>query len=164
MQWLSKKMIVVYAAVFACCAASATVWIMTWFFSKQHIVESEIGTILPKSTQELNYYWFQPSTDLYEHWIYIKFRASKEDYLDLMRRMGVQTYDKADRRLYLLLPGHWKATSPSVPQWWDPSIDIPDDTAMMYYGDPESAGWTVAKYENGYVYIVIYRPVRLPKK
>ena len=74
-----------------------------------------------------------------------------------MRRMGVQTFDKEEPDLRILLPGEWKATALPELDWWDPSLDIPDDTAMMYEG---SAGWTVAKYENGYVYIAIWKPVR----
>ena len=124
---------------------------------KRHAIEKQIGVALPESAEDLNYRRLELSTDLYAHRVYIKFRASKEDYIDLMRGMGVQTFDSKEPDLRILLPGTWKATSLSELDWWDPSSDIPDDTAMMY--EP-SADWIVAKHENGHVYIVIWRPVR----
>ena len=149
-------MIVVYAVILVCCIVGVVTGVIVLGFDKRHTVEKRIGAALPKSTEDLNYSWYQPSMDYLTYYVYIKFRASKQDYIDLMHRMGVETYAGTDPYLGVVLPREWKAILPSGLPWWDPSPDIPDDTALRY---ESSSGWTVVKYENGYVYIVIYKPI-----
>jgi hypothetical protein len=157
MQWLRRKPVIVCIILAACLAAGIAAGLAALGSSKRRAVERDIGAALPRSAEELNHHIHQLGTDLYAHHVYIKFRASKQDYMDLMRRMGVPTFDKEEPDLRILLPGQWKPTPLYEPDWWDPSPDIPDGTAMMYEG---SAGWIIAKHENGYVYIVIWRPIR----
>lgn len=128
-------------------------------FLDRRAVEDLLRVSLPRSVEDLNYYKFYPSPDYQEHYIYIKFRVSKEDYLDLMSRMGIPIYEKSHPELRTLLPGQWKAPPNLGLKWWYPKVDladdmtIPDDTAMLL----SLPDYTVAKYENNYVYIVIHR-------
>ena len=120
----------------------------------RRVVETLIEAPLPKSIEDLNYYKYQPSPDLYARYIYVKFRAPKEDYVDLMNEMGVPLHDKSDPSLKIFLPGSWKILPPLHLEWWNPEISIPEDTAMLV---SSSGNWTVAKHENGYVYLVMYK-------
>ena len=108
-----------------------------------------LDTPLPPEIEDLHFQKQQFSTDLSLYWAYLKFRTSREKYLDLMARMDMRVYQGSNPELRMLLPGQWKMSPGPKLDWWDPSLDIPDDTAMRTSG----SSWAVAKYERGYVYV-----------
>jgi hypothetical protein len=112
-------------------------------------VERLIGTTLPQEADDLHHAIVRPSSQLAFYTAYVRFGASHDDYVALMRRMAmdfVSDGGAANRHL----PTAWR--SPSDPSWWDPGDETPPDAAAktLAYN-----GWAVAKYERGRVYLIL---------
>jgi len=149
-------LIVVSLAVIAAGTMAAFVMGMR---CRRWVVERSIGASLPGSTTDVHYYRFRPMPDSHTYYVYLRFRTTKADYLRFMESLGVPVYPADSPQLRLLLPGKWSGSLVPDLRWWDPSDEIPEDTGML---NLEQDGYTVAKYEDGYVYLRIFRPDWFP--
>jgi len=125
--------------------------------NERKVLSELMGIALPSSVEDIHYYKQQRSPDLYEHYLYAKFKIPKETFAELLQDMELQIYEKSAPQLRRLLPAAWKTETTLRLDWWDPGLEFNEDVAMQYNG---SEGWTVAKYKDGYAYIVLYRRLR----
>jgi hypothetical protein len=125
------------------------------FLSKRQKVQDLLGTALPQQIDDLQYFKHQKSSFYRSYTAYIRFHSSEEAYTDLMQRMGMNFYQGGENRLLYLLPGQWKPESDVNLDWWNLSLDIPENTATRDLG---INGWIIAKYENGYTFIKLHDP------
>jgi hypothetical protein len=89
---------------------------------KRRAVQKLLGTALPDGTDDLHYFRWQPSEDLSYYVAYVKFGASREEFIDLMQRMDMDFHHTGgDANLYL--PAAWDAEVEL--EWWDPDPDTP---------------------------------------
>jgi len=123
------------------------------FKSDKRAAEQALGVSLPPTAADVRFYRDQPNPDLALYTAYLRFRTTRDDYLDLMRRMQVRTYPGSAPELRQLLPGKWQADPRLQLEWWDPGADIPDDTAMGPFG---VSGWLVGKYARGQAYVEVH--------
>lgn len=123
------------------------------FKSDKRSAEQVLGAGLPASASDVHFYRDQPSPDLAMYTAYLRFRTTRDDYLDMMQRLQVRTYPGSAPELRELLPGKWHADPRLRLDWWNPGDDIPDDTAMGQFG---VNGWLVAKMSDGNVYVVMH--------
>jgi hypothetical protein len=118
---------------------------------EKRAVERLLGVRLPAGATELCYARWQPSTDLALHEVCMKFRATRDDWLDLARRRGLTMFDAGRPGPYL--PSRWQV-SPGAPplDFWDASPETPADAASGAMG---SQGWIIAKHERDWVYVMV---------
>lgn len=121
----------------------------TWF--QRRAVQKLLDAPLPKDLQDLHYAKFKISTDLAGYDAYIKFKTSRKSFLDLARRGNFSLYESTGPNTYLPAPWKQAPEHPHLP-WWNPSPETPADSASAVFG---ADGWLAAKYENGYVYIIV---------
>src|SRR5260221_12671059 len=91
-------------------------------------VEKMIGVLLPPRAAELHYYRFQPSTDLAFQEVWVQFRASREEYLDMVCRRSMTLFSDSGPTAHL--PSAWQ--QPEMTErldWWDASPETPSDAA-----------------------------------
>lgn len=159
MKNLSPQIILPIIPIVICCALCVP---MIKFLSaelKRYQVEQLIGTSLPASVSDLRYHKYQPFywdpmtfMDPY-HITYIRFRASEQEYIELMERMDMEFYDKDQVRFWASWPGKWGAGVPNiVDEWWNPKLNTPRYAARNKPDDLER-GRIFAIYEDGYVFI-----------
>lgn len=118
-------------------------------------VEKLLGTTLPPSAKDVKYYKYQPNITLTFYTAYIRFQASEAEYTELARRMGMEFYQDGENRYWYLLPGAWQLEPNLSLDWWNPSMDLPENTATRSFG---ARGWIIAKYESGNVFIKLRDP------
>ena len=118
---------------------------------KSLAIEKLLGTALPAQVNDLHYFKSQPSNDLQYYTAYIKYSTPKEAYITLIQQMHMNFHNTGgDANLYL--PTAW-VSEPNVEiDWWNPSSDTPVDAAAKAFG---TNGWILAKYERGYVYLIV---------
>jgi hypothetical protein len=118
-------------------------------------VQNLLAVKLPESVNEVRYYKDQPNSEINHYTVYIRFRISEDEYMALMQQMNMTFYAGATTPYSYLFPGHWKASRITV-DWWNLTLETPrNNTVTRQYG---SAGWIIAKYENGYAYIKVFAP------
>jgi hypothetical protein len=111
-----------------------------------------LGTALPSQITNLNYFKWEPTPDLYFYETYIKFGASREEFIQLIERMNMDFY-RSDKNYMRYLPTNWKATPQIKLDWWNPKITTPfDDAAAGSFG---LNGSIIAKYEGCNIYIMV---------
>jgi hypothetical protein len=125
------------------------------FSSNRQRVQDLLGTTLPQQIDNLQYFKHKKSSFYRSYTAYIRFRSSEDAYTDLMQRMKMNFYEGGENRLLYLLPGQWKPESDVDLDWWNLSLDIPENTATR---DLSVNGWIIAKYENGYTFIKLHDP------
>lgn len=125
-----------------------------WVFaSQQRKAERLLGTSLPRDAQDVHFYRYQHGGefgDVDKYSAYLKFRASHADYLEFTQRLGIVVRPGSAPELRARLPGHWKPASGLQLDWWDPTLDIPDDTGQGSFG---VNGFVVTKHERDFVYL-----------
>jgi hypothetical protein len=70
---------------------------------------------------------------------------SEEAFLDYVQEFGLEKKEMPLENKYVSWSGPREDQS-----WWDVSTNL-DDTYMFI--DAQGDGWTLAKYENGYLYL-----------
>ena len=75
----------------------------------------------------------------------LKAKMSEEAFLDYVQEFGLEKKKMPLDNEYV----HWSGSLHGEP-WWDVSTNL-DDTYMFI--DAQGDGWTLAKYENGYLYL-----------
>jgi hypothetical protein len=120
-------------------------------FFRKRAVQKLLGVPLPSDAEDLRYVQFRVSSDLAGYDAHIRFRASRQSFLDLVRRRGLALFPESGPNAYLprswRLPPEWKSVD-----WWDAGPETPRDSAS---GSAGAYGWIAAKYENGHVYMMI---------
>ncbi len=113
--------------------------------------EELIGTNLPKQISDFHYYRWEPGEELAIYAVYIKFSASEEAFMDLVRRlhMDLRNSGKAD---LMFLPAAWEAEPGLDLTWWNPSLDSPPESAATGFGEN---GWIVTKFEGGNIFMIV---------
>ncbi len=120
-------------------------------------VEKELGVVLPDSVAVLNHYVFQPNPDYKDYYVYVKMQSEEHAFISLMEKMTIPLFDSTAPQLRLYLPGAWKQMDSPKLEWWDPDpTSIPDNTGLL----AGSNRVAVAKFENGFIYIVIHNFAR----
>jgi hypothetical protein len=126
-----------------------------WVFTSRDRKSAErlLGAPLPPGAHDVYFYRYQHGgefDDVDKYSAYLKFRALHADYLDFMRRLRIAVYPGSTPGLRARLPGHWKLAPGLHLDWWDPTLEIPDDTGFSSFG---VNGFIVAKHERGFVYL-----------
>ncbi|MGH3924578.1 MAG: hypothetical protein ACRDTT_17250 [Pseudonocardiaceae bacterium] len=126
-----------------------------WVFAshQRKAAERLLGTPLPAGAQDVRFHRHQHGGqfgDVEKYSAYLKFRASHSDYLEFMHRLEIVVLPGSAPELRARLPGDWKLASGLRLDWWDPTLDIPDDTGMGSFG---VNGFIVSKHERGFVYV-----------
>lgn len=107
-----------------------------------------LGAPLPAAAGDLHFLRWQPSGDLAYWEALIRFDAPREDYLALIRQLGLAPFAASGPTVHL--PIDW-APPPelSAPDWWTPSPQTPADAAAGPLG---AYGSLALKWEGGRVY------------
>ncbi len=126
-----------------------------WVFAshQRKTAERLLGTSLPREAQDVHFHHHRHGGefgDVDKYSAYLKFRASHSDYLEFVQRLGIVVHPGSAPELRARLPGHWKLASGLRLDWWDPTLDIPDDTGLGSFG---RNGFIVSKHERDFVYL-----------
>jgi hypothetical protein len=106
----------------------------TWGFRKQ----------LPWSASDIHeWYWEEGFLPDYSYCL--KAKMSEEAFLDYVQEFGLKKKEMPLENEYVRWSGPRTEES-----WWDVSTNL-DDTYMFI--DAQGDSWTLAKYENGYLYL-----------
>lgn len=120
-----------------------------FFNRKRRAIERTLGTSLPSSASDLHYsrQKLYPNSDLDLSTVYIKFRTSRQAYLDLMQQLGAQFHKNPSQNWYYTWPDEWSGLDDL--DWWDISFETTEDVAVAPPGKTRMR----AKYERGSAYI-----------
>ncbi len=123
---------------------------------KRRAIEQALGTSLPPSASDLHYSRrkLYPNSDLNLSTVYIKFRTSRQAYLDLMQQLGAQFHKNPSQSIsrgtpdwHYTWPDEWRALHDL--DWWDINFETTEDVAVAPPGKTRMR----AKYERGSAYI-----------
>ena len=117
-----------------------------FYHRKRRAIERVLGTTLPESISDLHYsrQKLYPNSDLNLETVYIKFRTSRQAYLDLMQELGAEfsiNPSRCTRDWHYKWPDVWSGLNDL--DWWDISFDNPCDVAVT----PPGKTGVIAKYE-----------------
>jgi hypothetical protein len=111
-------------------------------------IEALLGAPLPGDARNVQYARVQPSPDLSFFTAYARFEATPSGFEGLVRRAGLHIAGSDDA--FGLLPAAWRW--PGAAPWWTASDETPAAAAAKRSG---VAGWTVVKYEQGSVFLIV---------
>lgn len=125
--------------------------------SDRQLVEEALAYQLPESVSDVHYWYKNISDDAIWWYKYIKFKSTREDYDRIILDLGYENYQISQSWVRSVLPGGFGIPYSLQDEvgldWWDAEIAYDDSIAIKEYGEN---GDSIAKYENGYVYIVIH--------
>ena len=125
--------------------------------SASKLVEAALNYQLPESVSDVHYQFKNLGDDVTWWWKYIKFKAPREVYDNLLVGLGYESYLHTRSLARFAVPGGlgipYSLRSELNLDWWNVTIEFEDSIAVKEYG---KNGRSIAKYENGYVYIVIH--------
>jgi hypothetical protein len=113
-------------------------------------VERLLGARLPDAVAELEYFRWQPSSQLSFATAYVKLEGSPGELLRLVRRLRLHRYGDAGARRYL--PTGWQTLPGVTLSWWDASRATPRRSWAARFGVD---GSIVAKLERGHLYAIV---------
>ncbi len=160
-----------YVLAFGILAAITSFWVVRLLFRKQTTYSSRIGlqqillliiaiSVIYFQAYNLEAWNFRKklpwsATDVHEwHWedflipdysYCLKAKMSEEAFQDYVQEFGLEKKAMPLENKYVSWSGPGEEET-----WWDVSTNL-DDTYMFI--DAQGDGWTLAKYENGYLYL-----------
>lgn len=160
-----------YVLAFGILAAMTSFWVVRLLFRKQTTYSRRIGLqqilLLIIAISLIHYQAYNveawnfrkklpwSATDVHEwHWedflipdysYCLKAKMSEEAFQDYVQEFGLEKKEMPLENKYV----NWSGPGPEK-LWWDVSTNL-DDTYMFI--DAQGDGWTLAKYENGYLYL-----------
>jgi hypothetical protein len=111
-------------------------------------IEALLGASIPGDVGNVEYARVQPSSDLSFFTAYARFDATRAGFDAFVRRAGLHVAGSDDA--FGLLPAAWRW--PGAPPWWTASDETPAAAAAKRSGVD---GWTVVKYEQGSVFLIV---------
>ncbi len=111
------------------------------------------GKRLPSSASDLHYFRHDsyPDSDLNLITVYIKFRTSRQAYLDLIQQLDAEFHQNLTNSWHYTWPDEWSGLNDL--DWWDMTTETTEDVALT----PPGKIRLRAKYERGAAYIKCLR-------
>lgn len=121
---------------------------------KRRQIEAWFGIDLPDAIDEsdIELHLHQVNPAWKPDTLYIRLHVTPQNYEGLVEALSLEPIETSDYRI--LLPGKWKLPEVLKLDWWTPTAETPPNTTARAFG--EGAGWILAKYEDGYVYLRSY--------
>jgi hypothetical protein len=110
-------------------------------------IQQLLGAALPAGAASPRFARVQPSPDLAFYTAFVTFESSEDVFTDFVTQMQMDPPGTGDGLAFL--PAAWRPAG--APAWWTAGPATPPQSAAR---QSPLGGWTVAKYENGTVYIL----------
>lgn len=115
----------------------------------ESIIESVLTDCLPAGTSGYDFYFYNPGTNLLPYSAYLKFGSTQIEYEEYVHALRLKT---AEQEISPHLPAAWTLPRGLTIAWWDASPDTPSNAAAKSI---DSAGWIVAKHDDGTTYVSV---------